>query len=121
MFLIYLHIFIWLVIVLGGFVSKRIATLNIYILIPLVFILHMLPFHVLNGGKYNIIKDEYKGTDPPEVLKGIEDQIFIKKMFNGLYNIFGNSFQNPLSPQGMLILGFIISLYAIRYNLFLIK
>ena len=44
--LVIFHIFIWVFILLA-FLNKKTAKINLYFIIPLVYILHILPIHIL--------------------------------------------------------------------------
>lgn len=44
-----------------------------------------------------------------------EDDFFISRIHKKIGNIFSKSFQNPVSPQGMLILGLIINIFLIKF------
>ncbi len=113
-FLCYIHILIWIV-VLGGFISKEIAYLNIKFLIPIIFISHILPFHTLTK-----IKTIIEPIDTRAKINKFEHDLFITRIFHYVKDTyFKDSFQNPLSPQGMLIIGSITSSLAIVYNKFI--
>lgn len=93
-----LHIIIW-IFVIFAFVNKKLAKFNLKILIPIIYILQILPLHILNTVKKHVNKNSE------------EDNINIEKAIGFYYikNIFSDSFQNPLSPQGMLVLGGLLS------------
>jgi hypothetical protein len=136
------HIFIWLFVIFGGFISSKICRLNLYIFIPLIYVLHMLPFHILVKYKMKFLNDnlndfELKNTKlheidgdfgknidksiPEDRAKKIisiycqEDDFFISRIHKKVGNLFSNSFQNPTSPQGMLILGLIINIFLMKF------
>jgi hypothetical protein len=142
-----IHILIWLFIVFGGFISSIYANLNIFYIIPSVYILHMLSFHILNEIKLkllnieednnNILSDDnncvkqcklnnsedgsitfnhciYKCKKYKELDKVLEKYI-LPKILNNIQEFFKKSFCNPVSPQGLLILGFIINTSLIKY------
>ena len=44
-----------------------------------------------------------------------EDDFFISRIHKKVGNLFSNSFQNPTSPQGMLILGLIINVFLMKF------
>ena len=93
-----IHVLVWLFVIFA-FTNKRLARFNLIFLIPFIYILQILPFHLLNGSKKYFNKNSE------------EDNINIEKIIGFYYlkNLFSSSFQNPLSPQGMLILGAILS------------
>lgn len=109
-----LHIWIW-VFVVFAFVNKKAATVNLYILIPLIFFLHILPFHVLVRLKEHLEPEE---TDMK--VKQYEQENAISHAFLNLKQCFDGSFMNPLSPQGLLVLGAILSAWALKFDRFLL-
>ena len=106
-----IHILIWLFIVCGFFINKNFALFNLLIFIPLIYFLHIFPFHIINKLKY------YFNKNSLEDMKKIEK--FIK--FYYLKNYFNFSFQNPLSPQGLLIFGYILNFYYFYFKYYKIK
>jgi len=100
-----IHIFVWVFIVFA-FIDKNLARINITYIIPFIYLLQILPFHVLNTAKCNVNQ------------KCEEDNEKISKSIGVYYliNLFNNSFRNPLSAQGMLILGALLSYYKIKSN-----
>ena len=106
-----IHILIWSIVLLG-FLIKKLATINIYILIPLIYLLHaLLPFHLLESIKQNIYPDTYQSKQK-EVDTSLIIPHYYKKIVGDLNNY---CFFNPLSPQGMLIFGLISSIYSLKY------
>jgi hypothetical protein len=106
--LILIHILVW-VFILFAWVSNKTAKFNLYIFIPLIYILHILPFHVLTSSKEKI---------DPEGWKKIESDIFDVLKFPKLFVISQSKlsnycFSSPLSPQGMMILGALTSAYKL--------
>lgn len=138
-----LHILVWIYIVFGGLLSKGNSVFIVQIVIPAVYVLHVLPFHVIlkmkaktidnnldyywnelsvkerNGDLdlelYNVIKTCFDNIEQNRIIKVVrvlqakEHSITFIRYFNKVKEIFKCSFQNPLSPQGMLILGFIVN------------
>ncbi len=117
MFLFYclciIHIFIWLFIVFGSFINKNCALFNLIILIPFIYLLHIFPFHVINHIKCLININCLSDT---EKIEKFIKFFYIKKIFDDF-----KSFQNPLSPQGLLILGYIINFYCFYFKYSKIK
>jgi len=103
-----IHILIWLFVLFGFLINKNFVLINLLIVIPFIYILHLLPMHVLNELKCYLNKNCH------EDVKKIEK--FIK--FYYLKNYFNNSFQNPLSPQGLLILGYILNFYYFYFIIY---
>ena len=104
--LVFIHILIWLFVVFGFLISYKIALFNILILIPLIYILHILPFHIINEMKCFINTNCYEDS---EKIKKYIKFYYLKKFFN-------NSFFNPLSGQGLLILGYILNFYYLYFK-----
>tara|TARA_B100000575_G_C22814272_1_gene479456 strand:- start:78 stop:437 length:360 start_codon:yes stop_codon:yes gene_type:complete len=106
-----IHILIWSIVLLG-FLDKKIATINIYILIPLIYLLHaLLPFHLLVSIKKQIYPYTYEYKE-----KEVNSALIIPHYYIKLSEIFDNYCTfNPLSPQGMLIFGLISSTYSLKY------
>jgi hypothetical protein len=149
-FLIWIHILIWIFVLFGGFINKKYALINIQYVIPFIYLVHLLPYHLIvkekikyiekNLDKWNdidlantlvdesdvlFIKQYTQPTRTPEtsdtkvakILKYEEDNILIVKIKNIINNkLFKNSFQPPLSPQGMLILGFILNFNIYKWR-----
>ena len=104
-----IHILIW-IFILFAFLKKKLAYYNVYYVIPIIYILHMFSFHFLNKIK------KYMYNDWMKKVHIIENYILPIRLFQYCRNvIFKNSFGNPLSPQGMLILGLITSSYSLKY------
>ena len=146
--LIILHVFVWLFVMFGGFFSEKICKLNLFIFIPLIYIIQMLPFHIFITKKIQEIDknyDNYMDIDVdkkdfeffmndasylkniknlniqedrlPQITKAyiIEENKYVLPMIQRrLRFYFTKSFGDPLSHQGMLILGMIINLYVLR-------
>ena len=100
--LLTIHVLIWLFVVFA-FLNDETAKFNLIFVIPIIYIIHMLPFHILNELKLITNKNYEEDTENFEKLIGF---YYIKEFFN-------NSFQNPLSPQGLLILGSITSYFKL--------
>jgi len=105
------HYFVWLFVLLA-FIDIRTATINLYIVIPIIYIIHILPFHVLTESKKIIIGDNWQ--------KKVEDfhkALIIPDKFINLQKYLNKyCFFNPLSPQGMLLFGIISSSYRLYFN-----
>ena len=113
--LIIIHILVWIYAIFGGFISKDHAKFIIYYFIPLIYILHLLPFHIIVSTKLRIIESDVNVTDSTEYLHTLEHNNIIIYLFDKLHKLFEKSFKNPLSPQGLLILGFIVNIYLLKY------
>jgi len=123
--LIIIHILIWLFIVFGGFKSAEYSKFIIFIIIPCIYVLHILPFHILetyeleiiNKNKINNNTDNNTGKSSNEILIENKNKYIIPYIHSTLSEkLFNKSFGNPLSPQGLLILGYIINVYLLKYK-----
>jgi hypothetical protein len=111
------HILIW-VFVLCASVSKRTAEYNIYYVIPFIYLVHILPFHILSKIKQNLYSTTWEQRN-----SSINKIYIIPYYFEKCSEYLSkNCFANPLSPQGMLIFGLLTSIYQINNKmLFLSK
>ena len=144
-FLMLLHLAIWIFAIFGGFFSPIICQFNILILVPIIYLIHILPLHVIVDTKIkHLIKncdnftdvEDYvlrpkkieflknyipKDVDEKKALKVMrvysmeEDKLVIPKIHKRLEQCFENSFGNPLNAQGMLILAMIMSVYILKF------
>ena len=110
-----LHVLIW-VFVFFAFMNIKTAKINLYYIIPLIYVLHMLPFHILIEQKKKIYKNQYK----------IKEDIFFKKshvinIINLQQYLDKKCLFNPISPQGMMIFGALSSSYVLLNNINLIN
>lgn len=102
------HIFIW-VFVLLGFIWKSTATINVFFVIPLIYIVHILPFHLLIESKKRLQGEDWE-VDAQRIDEYLYIPYYFGKFQKGLEQY---CFQSPLSPQGMLILGLLLSSYRL--------
>lgn len=109
-----IHVLIWITIMFG-FLNKKIAKFNVYLFIPVIYILHILPFHILVSLKKNMYKKDYK-----KKLKEIEAKIIIAPLFQKMKTKLEKFCTfSPLTPQGLLIIGLLTSIYSLYpINLF---
>jgi len=107
--LIYIvHILFWLFI-LTAFLDKKLAYYNIYYVIPITYILHILPFHILMKLKKEIDPKNHKLR-----AKEIDEQLIIPKYFVDIQDKLEKECTfSPISPQGMLIFGLLSSIYVL--------
>ena len=108
LFVCIIHISVWMV-VLCSFINKKLAYLNLYYFIPFIYIIHMLPFHILTNIEKNIYPTTYE-----QKFDKIKKFIIIGDLYEKLKKKLKFCFFNPLSPQGMLILGSITSSYKLK-------
>lgn len=107
-FIVLFHIFIW-IFIMFAFMNKKMASINLYYVIPTIYFLHILPFHILVYCKEKMYEDwEEKDKDVQKIL-------IIPYLFSKLQHYLEkNSFCSPISPQGMLIFGAISSAYVLK-------
>jgi len=106
-----LHVIIWIFVQLA-FLNPKLAYINLFYIIPFIYIMHILPFHVLNESKKNMYPNDHedmidkfsKLTILPNLHKKAE--IVLDKF----------CFKSPINPQGMLIFGALTSAYALKFH-----
>ena len=121
--IVIIEIFIVLFIFLSGLKSPEYAKINIFIIIPLIFLIGILPFEGLEYPKKYLAS---KCIDPLE--QDIElDKVIdensnkfilptIHKTISNLYYVNDNNTFNPVNYHGILILGYIINIYLLKYK-----
>jgi hypothetical protein len=103
------HILLWCFILLA-FLNKKLASFNLYYLVPFVYIIQLLPFHVLTRIKESMYKDNWEEKNDT-----ISSSMYPVKVFLDMRKSLTKvCFENPISNQGMLIFGAITSAYAIK-------
>ena len=117
-----LTIFVWLfhlavwAFVLLGFLNKRMAALNVYYIIPGMYLLHMLPFHVLETIKGSLMKNNKEAKE--QMQKKIAALFIIPDIFMKLKDKLQEMcFFNPMSAQGMLLFGMITGILTLYPNM----
>ena len=101
------HVLFWVYLIFGSFISAYHAKFILFNLIPGVYILHMLKFHVLVNIEKNLIKPCATIDD---IISSMRIQIPFINPFLDLQELLNkNCFLSPLNAQGMVILGAIIS------------
>ena len=86
------HILIWVFVLVASF-FKSTVKINIYLIIPIIYLIHLLPFHILEKIKLNLMNNneinkkvkqdniDYVLILPWNLLPEIADQLeFIKKL-----------------------------------------
>lgn len=118
--LIVLHAALWLYVIFGSFIDNNHAKFIIFLVIPIIYLIHMLPVHIFNKLKQDELKintikelniklnDMYKTLKIPILREILLIFVYLKD------EVFKNSVFNPLSGQGMLLLGMFISLYRLN-------
>ena len=104
------HILIWTFLLFGGFYSKFYAYIIIYYLIPFIYLSHILPFHPLELAKNRTLSS----VESPKRQEFYKPILILPYITDRLHDLFEKSTFNPLSPQGMLILGMIINTRIIK-------
>ena len=99
------------IIVLMSFLNKTTAYFNLYYFIPFIYLMHMFPFHILSTIEKNIYPITYE-----KKFNTIKKYSIVGGLYEKIKRKFNFCFFNPLSPQGMLILGSISSAYKLKNN-----
>lgn len=103
-----IHVIVWLF-VLFAFLHKRTAYYNLYYIIPLIFLIHMLPFHPLET-----VKTHLYPRDHQKRFAMLTNTLVVGRIQQTLINFFKKSFGSPMSPQGMLIFGALSSAITLK-------
>lgn len=113
LFIYILHILIWMFILLAC-LTKKLAYYNLYYIIPIIYIIHLLPFHILEKIKSDIYTNKNKKEDTELNIRKI---LILPHYFILLSNFLETRTTfNPFSPQGMMIFGLITSAYRLKIN-----
>lgn len=146
-----IHLIIWLIVSLGGLISSKLVILNLYILLPIIFIAQSMSFHVVNKKKIEYIKNNKKYLNKKilkipydeivefsreakklnmtkneliEIMSYLEyydDKCIIPYYLNIIKRKCYSSWRNPLSPQGLIIFCYILNLIFLKYKYNMIK
>ena len=107
-----IHIVIWAFIMLA-FINPTTAYYNVYYVIPLIYLVQILPFHIIVSLKKHIYGDD---NTRKEQEKEVSKYLIIPYLFMKAREFFNKfAYFNPLSPQGMLIFGLITSIYRLNW------
>lgn len=101
------HILIWAFVMLA-WLHPRAAVINLTVIIPLIYVVHMLPFHVLTAAKQRMHPQTWQQDS-----KAVEHVMVVPGLFDEVRKAFDKSYANPLSAQGMLVLGAITSAWRL--------
>lgn len=101
-----IHVGAWIFILIGGFLNKQYAFWIIYYIIPFMYILQIFPEHPLETIKIKLLGKEKEKREKlyhplfvlPILQKNLTELFFKKSIFN------------PVSHQGLMILGMIINI-----------
>lgn len=103
------HILIWAFVLVASF-FKSTVKINIYLIIPIIYLIHLLPFHILEKIKLNLMNNNE--IDKKIKQDNIDFVLILPNLFSKLVKYLDKKCTfNPISPQGMLIFGLIIGLY----------
>ena len=106
------HHIIWIFVLLA-FVNKTLAKINVYIIIPLIYLIHILPFHILVSLKCKLYSNNKSKVDKD--LEKINKLLIFPYLFDKLVKKLEKySFRSPISVQGMLLFGMITSIYRLH-------
>ncbi len=106
-----IHISIW-AFVIFAFINPTTAYYNVYYIIPFIYFIQILPFHILVSLKNNIYNNEQDRKDKEDE---VSKYLILPNLFNKLSKFFDEfSYFNPISPQGLLIFGLITSIYRLK-------
>lgn len=106
-----IHILIWAFVLLA-FINPTTAYYNVYYVIPFIYIIQILPFHIIVSLKKKIYNDNTTRINNENEVGGF---LILPYLFMKARDFFEQfSFFNPLSPQGMLIFGLITSIYRLK-------
>jgi hypothetical protein len=109
-----IHILIWLFIVVAS-INDKAAKINIYYVIPAIYIIHMLPFHILDKIKLKLMDNNCDKKEKKE--KEIDGVLFLPYIYKRINKTLEICKFNPMSPQGMLLFGMIscfLKLYPLK-------
>lgn len=107
-----IHILIW-AFVLFAFLNPTLAKINVFYVIPLIYIVHTLfPFHIICKVKEELYPEEHNQKE-----EDIDKLLIVPHHFKNISSTLDeHCFCNPISPQGMLVLGMITSVYTLKFS-----
>ena len=107
----------------SGFLSPEYAKFNIYLGIPLIYILYILPINITDSIKRyyaQLCIDNY-----PEYHNKLIDDVIYDNSYIYVYPIIHHNinniytdvtYYNPVNYQGLLVLSYIINIYVLKYK-----
>ena len=126
--IVIIQIFTALFIFFGGINSPDYARINIFIVIPIIFLFGILPVEGLEyPKKYLALKYIDESDEKKSVDNIIDDNSnrfilpMIHKTISSRYYVNDIDTFNPLNYHGILILGYIINIYILKYKWHLLK
>ncbi len=106
-----IHTIIWAFVMLA-FINPTTAYYNVYYIIPFIYLVQILPFHIIVSLKQEIYSDD--NTRKEQEIE-VSKYLILPYLFMQAREFFDKfSYFNPLSPQGMLIFGLITSIYRLK-------
>lgn len=120
-FLLIINIFVYVFILGSGFVSPDYAKLNIYVIIPVIFILAHLPYNLLTDFQYYVAEickkeyNEYKDTSIDDIIKENSYIYILPKFKDNLEKKYPKQSLSPVNNLGLVLLSCIINTYLIKY------
>ena len=134
-----IHLTIWFIVYFGCLFNSTLNKFNLLILLPVIFIAQSLPFHPIMYTKMKYIKENFNAHNDNNLCdEEKEDMKRLSRIFNEPYDkileyystymnnedIIGKHLRiirkhcddycnkNPFSSQGLIIIGYIINVYA---------
>ena len=74
--LIFFHILFWLIFIFGGIFSYKMCKINLLIILPLIYFIHILPFHIFVKKKIDWINSNYDEIIKEVNLEDVNDTEF---------------------------------------------
>ena len=103
-----IYIIIWLF-VLFAFINIKLAKINLSIVIPFIYVAHILPFHILERSKQMLYPENHTSK-----LKSVSKILKISDIYTKLQsNLSQKCYFSLISPHGMLIFGALTSSYVL--------
>ena len=104
------HILIW-VFVMFAFLSEKTARINLTLVIPAIYLVHLLPFHAIEEAKKSMCGGEEEST---EAVDRVSSTLIMPKLFTDLQKQSKeHCTASPISPQGMLVFGCLSSAHRL--------
>ena len=109
LFMAALHVLIW-IFVMFAFLNPKTARLNLYYVVPLIYVLHVFPLHFINEAKRQMYPSDWEDR----TVTVYDAMVLPGQFLKAQNNLEKKCFASPISPQGMLIFGAITSAWAIK-------
>jgi hypothetical protein len=119
--LIIINISVSLFILFGGIVDSEYAKFNIYIGIPILYLLYIMPFSLIESAKHYCAEkcianyDKYKNKSIEEVITKNSNIYILPQIHDNLFKLYKHPNFNPLDYHGILIASYIINIYLLKY------